>query len=154
MDIKVLIPAPTNYLQAKFCTIYNWKKMIISLIGKQWQVYRFYNKHRKVWKLIEKNCHGISCIVFFIGASAFIVIKEEKLVARRISVSTSSGSQNRSNSAQSRSDYGSLCILYSNTEKLSVRNGYDVTRLVATEHVRNKLSLLDSFTLFSVTLLI
>ena len=45
-------------------------------------------------------------------------------------------------------------IQYSVTAQASGRNGYDLIRQVATEHVGNKYSLLKSFTLYSVTLLI
>ena len=41
----------------------------------------------------------------------------------------------------------SLRNQYGITAQLSGRNGYDVTRLVATEHVRNKYPLLESFSL-------
>ena len=62
-----------------------------------------------------------SCIVYFINASVFIVINEEKLVALvvysllrgvatisfwRISVSTGSANQSHSSSAQFMSEYG------------------------------------------------
>ena len=46
----------------------------------------------------------------------------------------------------------SLCIQYSITAQLSGRNDSDVTRLVATEQVRNKYSLLRSFALYKITL--
>ena len=67
-----------------------------------------------------KNNYCISCIVVFINASVLIVINEKNLVAllvypsfrrvatsslRRISVSTSSGRQSQSDTAQIRTKY-------------------------------------------------
>ena len=47
-----------------------------------------------------------------------------------------------------------VLIQYSITAQLSVVDGFDVTRLLATEHLLNKFSLLEYFKLHSVTLLI
>ena len=101
-----------------------------------------------------KNDYGTSCILSYGSASELAIRNKEKLVAllvypsfrrvttgilRRILVITSSGSQ----------VLPSIRIQYSITAQLSGWNDYDVTRQVATEHGRNKYSLLEIFSLFN-----
>ena len=101
-----------------------------------------------------ENDYGTSCILSYIGASESVIRNKGKLVAllvypsfrrvttsilRRILVIKSSGSQ----------VIPSIRIQYSIAAQLKGRNDYDVTRQVATEHGRNKCSLLEIFSLFN-----
>ena len=71
------------------------------------------------------------------------------IILQRISIFTSSDRQVNEAGFKRRLNTDSLRIQYSITAQLNGRNDCDVTRLVATEHVRNKYSLQKSFSLFN-----
>ena len=69
-----------------------------------------------------------------------------------ISVATSSGLQVKQAELKWEVNTDSLCVESSTAAEPSGWNGRDVTRLVATEHVGNKKSLLVSCTLYKIRL--
>ena len=102
-------------------------------------------------------------IYSFIHSVVFVFRNEETLVAklfhssfgrvatsmlRKISVFTSSGSQNRQAVLKWEVITESLRVQYSTSAQHSDRKDCDVNRQVSTERVRNKYSLLVSFTLY------
>ena len=66
MDLKLLTPAPTIYLQVKECTFYNSGNYIFYLIEKNEKFMIVATSTKGDTKLIEKKKtnYGISCIVF------------------------------------------------------------------------------------------
>ena len=108
-------------------------------------------------------------ISLFIHSVVLVFGNEEKLVVirvhslfrrvatsmfRRLSVFTSSGSQVRQAVIKRRVNTESLRIQYSSAAQHSYKNHCDVTTLVATERVRNKYSLLESFIFYSSSILL
>ena len=152
MDIKVSIPAPT-FLSTVLQNIFpKWKRKIISLFGKNGV------KIKNIESMTLDNIANIIIHhphVLFINNNSSLVLtfwkwRETSSTTSLLLIRTSSTSGFRNGSVFTSS--GS--ILYSNEEWFRNHSVFttarqsnsssDVTRLVATEHVRNKYSLRQS----------
>ena len=153
-DTKVLIPAPSFCLQLeKRKFLQKWKK-------------NKYGKLKMIWK---QKTHGTSCSFHLSIPQLFCLQKWEKLVAtliysslrrvatsmlQRTSVFTSSSSQVRQALLKWGVNTGPFRFQYSTAAQQIHRYDWEVTRLVATEHERNKRSLFESLTPYCSSILL
>ena len=166
MDIKVFIPAPTFYLQFKKVYSLNGKGKNISSVGKvKWNKIKIESMTLNLWMNMEKTNNHHPRVHFINNKNGSLVFNLWKrgetssttslLLIRTssnwwfpdISVFTSSGSSLCSNEEWFRNP--SVFTIAQHSNSIS-----DVTRIVATEHVRNKCSLREPINLKSVVVLI
>ena len=161
MDIKVSIPAPTYCLESKNLYFRNGKRKNISLVRKR-VIKKIQNAWLQIWNKIKiiNNHHPRAHFIIF-NSSSFVFLlwnRGETSSTTSLLLICTSGSWWFTDHAVFTSSVSSLCLnedWFRNhsvftTARHSKSSISEVTRLVATEHVRNKGSLREWIHLKSV----